>query len=170
MPRAGLGRRGAASAALFVGRTLGLRSQELSGLLLLGDLPRVSTQRSTATFAGGDVALFCPGFHFALISVVGLSGICVKNRCDIGGKMYSVCVICVIPCQEMCFELYCSLRDVLIKTLHFLLLSVAFIPSPTRVPSVPRLPHVGRGARTIPQWTGVVLRPPRPTRSGQLLP
>lgn len=84
--------------------------------------------------------------------------------------MYSVCVIYVIPCQEMCFELYCNLKDVLINALHFLLLSVAFIPSPTRVRSVPRLPHMSRGTGTIPQWTGVVLRPPRPAPSGQLLP
>lgn len=106
----------------------------------------MSPPSTPLTFAGGDVALFYPVFHVVLITVTALSGICVKNSCDIVGKNVSVCIICVIPCQEMCFELYCNLKDVLINTLHFPLLSVAFIPipSPSRVQSVPCLPHTGR--------------------------
>ena len=107
----------------------------------------MSPPSTPLTFAGGDVALFYPVFHVVLITVTALSGICVKNSCDIVGKNVSVCIIYVIPCQEMCFELYCNLKDVLINTLHFPLLSVAFIPSPPRGQSVPRLPHTGGGTR-----------------------
>lgn len=86
----------------------------------------VSPPSAPLTFAGGDVALFYPVFHFVLITVTALSGICVKNSCDIVGKNVSVCIICVIPCQEMCFELYCNLKDVLIN--KYLALS-AFVGS-----------------------------------------
>ena len=88
----------------------------------------------------------------------------MKNSCDIVGKNVSVCIIYVIPCQEMCFELYCNLKDVLINTLHFPLLSAAFIPSPPRGQSVPRLPHTGGGHQATPQGQGLSSGPPGPPR------
>lgn len=63
---------------------------------------------------GNDVALPYPVFHFVLITVTALSGICVKNSSDMVGKMYCVYIICVIPYRDVSGTV-CNSKDVLIK-------------------------------------------------------
>lgn len=89
-----------------------------------------------------------PTVHAALVAVTTLSGIDVKNRSDVAGKMYCVYHLCDSILKNV-FELYCNLKAVLIKYLAIpaVVLSLLSRPSGLARPS----PHTcGRGTGSIP--------------------
>ena len=103
-----------------------LRHQGLSKLLSSGWSTPCFLPNATH-ICGKWCCLVLP--HFSLCSNhcdSFIRNICEEQLWHGWKKCILVCIIYVIPCWEICFELYCNLKDVLINTLQFLLLSCSF--------------------------------------------
>ena len=98
---------------MLTGSALGSRNHPMTELLSSGLVCFVFSTKHYTCYCGRYVALLYPSFHSALITVTALSGIYVKNSSDMVGKN----VLCVYHLcdSETCLELYCNLKDVLIK-------------------------------------------------------